>query len=99
MHRFAVMNSHAGGSMPRHHVIISGTGRTGTTFIMQLLTALKLDTGFRDPHSAVWSNCHAGMERDIREPNAPYIIKSPWLCDCLDDILEEGGIVIDHALI
>lgn len=85
--------------MPRRHVIISGTGRTGTTFLMQLLTALRLDTGFGDLHSAIAANCNAGMERDIREPDAPYIVKSPWLCDCLDDILEEGDIVIDHALI
>lgn len=84
--------------MPRHHTIISGTGRAGTTFLVQLLTELGLNTGFKkgkllDPHS------HAGMELDIRDPNAPYIIKSPWLCDYLDDVLEKEDIVVDHALI
>ena len=29
-----------------HKVIITGTGRAGTTFLMQLLTAIGLDTGF-----------------------------------------------------
>lgn len=32
--------------MPKHHIIISGTGRAGTTFLVQLLTELELDTGF-----------------------------------------------------
>lgn len=85
--------------MPRHHIIISGTGRAGTTFLMQLLTQLRFDTGFRDIHAHVFANCNAGMERDLREPNAPYIVKSPWLCDSLDHILNDGKIIIDHALI
>ena len=39
------------------------------------------------------------MEWDIRRADAPYIIKSPHLCDYLDDVLEEGDLVIDHAII
>jgi hypothetical protein len=85
--------------MAKHHIIISGTGRTGTTFLVQLLTVLGLDTGFADLTSAVHANCHAGMEWDICHPNAPYFIKSPWLCDSLEDVLEREDIVIDHALI
>jgi len=85
--------------MPRHHVIISGTGRTGTTFLVQLLTELGLDTGFSDIHSHVHPHCNAGMELDIRDPNAPYIVKSPWLCDYLDEVLLQGDIVIDHAIV
>ncbi|CAI8751560.1 hypothetical protein [Methylocaldum szegediense] len=85
--------------MSKHHVIISGTGRSGTTFLIQLFTALGFDTGFSDLTSAVHSNCNAGMEWDIRRANAPYIIKSPWLCDYLDDVLGSTNIVIDHAII
>jgi hypothetical protein len=51
--------------MAKHHVIISGTGRAGTTCLVQVLTALGLDTGFADLTSAVHANCHAGMEWDI----------------------------------
>ena len=36
--------------MAASHVVISGTGRAGTTFLVQLLTHLGLDTGF-DPHT------------------------------------------------
>jgi hypothetical protein len=82
-----------------HHVIISGTGRAGTTFLVQLLTALGLDTGFPHPDAGIFGNCHAGMELDVREPGAPYIVKSPWLCDYLDEVMRGGRIVIDHAIV
>lgn len=85
--------------MARHHVIISGTGRAGTTFLVQLLTALKLDTGFDNPKSAIDPNANAGMESDIRRANAPYIVKTPWLCDYLDDAIRVNQVVIDHAII
>lgn len=85
--------------MSRHHIIISGTGRAGTTFLVQLLTSLRLETGFTDPTSGIFSNCNAGMEWNILDPNAPYIIKSPYLCQDLDDVMEKGDIIIDHAII
>jgi hypothetical protein len=86
--------------MPRHHTIISGTGRAGTTFLVQLLTELGLDTGFPNAHAQIYPNANAGMEFDIRNPNnAPYIVKSPGLCDYLDEALQGDEIVIDHAII
>ena len=80
-------------------MIISGTGRAGTTFLVQLLTRLGLDTGFSDPHSRIYANCNAGMEWDVRRRDAPYIVKSPWLCDLLEEVLQGTEIVIDHAII
>lgn len=85
--------------MPRRHVIISGTGRAGTTFLVQLLTELGLDTGYTSKTDGVFPNCHAGMERDLREPNAPFIVKSPLICDYLDDVLRQGGAEIVHAIV
>lgn len=85
--------------MTKHHLIISGTGRAGTTFLMQLLTALKFDTGFTDPQAGIEPNCHAGMEWDIRRPDAPYIIKSPWLCDTLAEVMQSGAVCIDRAIV
>lgn len=82
--------------MPRHHIIISGTGRAGTTFLIQLLTVLGLDTGFSDITSEVMKNSNAGMEKDIRAADAPYIIKSPWLCDYLGEVKD---VIIDHAIV
>lgn len=85
--------------MTKHHLIISGTGRAGTTFLVQLFTALGLDTGFTDPASDLNPNCDAGMEWDIRRADAPYIVKSPWLCDHLDEVLAGGRVRVDHALV
>jgi hypothetical protein len=85
--------------MIRHHTIISGTGRAGTTFLVQLFTVLGLDTGFAGAASDINENCNAGMEWDIRSEDAPYLIKSPWLCDYLDSVLSGGEIAIDCALI
>jgi hypothetical protein len=86
--------------MARHHVIISGTGRAGTTFLVQLLTELGLDTGHADGAGAPYfENCDAGLELDLAAPDAPYIVKSPWLCGRLDELLKAGDLVIDHALI
>jgi hypothetical protein len=82
----------------RHHVIISGTGRAGTTFLVQLLTALGLDTGFRES-SPVYANCDGGLEADLRSATAPYFVKDPWLCDSLADVLKLGEVVIDHAIV
>jgi hypothetical protein len=85
--------------MPRHHVIISGTGRTGTTFLVQLLTALKLDTGFDTAKPSLSPICNAGMEVEITQADAPYIVKRPDLCDRLDEIIRSNTVVIDHAII
>ena len=85
-------------SSKRHHTIISGTGRAGTTFLIELLTRLGLETGFA-PDASIDHRAYAGLERDIRNPNTPYIAKSPWYCDWLPELLADGTVVIDNAII
>ena len=88
-----------GGSV-KHHIIISGTGRAGTTFLVQLFTELGLDTGFKNPQEGLYENCRAGMEfLNLGSPGAPYIVKSPWFCDTLDRVMESGHVVVDHAIV
>jgi hypothetical protein len=87
--------------LPTHKVVITGTGRSGSTLLVRLLTECGLDTGFTtnswrgDYHE----HCHAGLERDILAPDAPYIVKNPNLCEALPEILASGQFVIDHAFI
>lgn len=86
---------------PEHKVIITGTGRAGTTFLVQLLTELGLDTGFT-PESwrlSYFEHCSAGLEGDVEDPGSPYIVKNPELCETLPAILARGLVVIDHALV
>ncbi len=78
-----------GGGGLRHHLVITGTGRSGTTFLVELLTYLGLDTGF-DPvsvRSGIDPVAHAGLERDIRSDDAPYVVKSPWFMEYAADVL------------
>ncbi len=85
-----------------HRLIITGTGRTGTTFLVQLLSALGLDTGYRPGEKTpdYFAHCHAGLEqKQIEEPDAPYVVKDPDLCDTLSGILARGQVVIDHAIV
>ncbi len=82
-------------------MLIGGTGRAGTTLLVQLFSALGLDTGFSaaeakrevDPHS------HAGLERWLADEDRPYIIKNPRLSDELGEALDAGRVTIDAAII
>jgi hypothetical protein len=80
-------------------IYISGTGRAGTTFLIQLLTKLGLDTGFSEPApGAYFELARAGYEWDLFDLNAPRIVKSPLLCDGVDDLVARG-FLIAHVII
>jgi len=85
--------------MPRKHVVITGTGRTGTTFLVQLLTSLGLDTGFSLDNMILDEYAKAGLEHDIRDVNAPYIVKDPIFCYYADEVLRDESIVIEHVFV
>jgi hypothetical protein len=92
--------------MPRgpeaaHKVIISGTGRSGTTFLVRLLTELGLDTGINKANwdKKYFAHSNAGLEHNLADPHTPYIVKNPALCDTLPGLLATGRFVIDHAYI
>ena len=84
--------------MSRDHVVITGTGRAGTTFLIQLLTHLGLDTGFDVNALELCPIPRAGLERDVRDANAPYIVKSPHFCDSADEVLA-SSVRIEHVII
>ncbi len=79
-------------------VVITGTGRAGTTLLVQVLTDLGLDTGFPADHT-VDERVHAGLEFRIESPNAPRIIKDPNLSRRLGGLLERGEVEIEHVII
>jgi hypothetical protein len=80
-------------------VIITGTGRAGTTFLVELMTVLGMDTGFSDASSEIYENCRAGMEWDLRDSGCPYVVKDPQLCNYLAAVLEDGQTTIDRAIV
>ena len=83
-----------------HHVLITGTGRAGTSFLVQLLTRLGLPTGFDEESLNLFMPARAGLEYRLgRGRNEPYIVKHPNIGLDLPKLLDEGRVVIDHAFI
>lgn len=87
--------------MVTRHVVISGTGRCGTSFLVELLTHLGLDTGFRPETLERRKSklARAGLEKDIRKPGAPYIVKSPWFCEYVGEVITRDDILVEHVFI
>ena len=85
----------------RSHVVITGTGRCGTSFLVELLTHLGLETGFNadDFMSMKSSPARAGLEYDIRSNDCPYIVKSPAFCDFAEEVIRREDIHIEHVFI
>jgi hypothetical protein len=79
-------------------VVITGTGRAGTTLLVQVLTDLGLDTGFA-PDAIVDESVHAGLETGIEAPDAPRIVKNPNLSRRLGELLDAGKVTVEHVII
>lgn len=83
-----------------HHCLISGTGRTGTTFLVMLLTHLNVDTGYTIETAIVDNPGRAGLERNTITRASPYLIKSPHFCDHLEGILAaDPNLVLDCVIL
>jgi hypothetical protein len=85
-------------------VIITGTGRAGTTLLVRILTRLGLDTSFAEADlQAVEAEIgRAGLERPINAqtaPGLPEIIKTPYLTEMLGPALAQGWFTVDHAIV
>ncbi len=90
------------GQSPEKHLIIAGTGRAGTTFLVRYLTELGLDTTLaRNGERAEWdSDANAGLENLlIAGANLPYVVKSPWISEYVEQILEEKQLEIDAFIV
>ncbi len=90
--------------MERGHILITGTGRAGTTLLVRIFTRLGLDTGFTQEDIAKIEKREgkAGLEKNLKfakKRKLPEIIKSPQATDNLQDCLEEGWCKIDHCII
>jgi hypothetical protein len=76
----------------RRHLMIAGTGRAGTTFLVRYLAELGLDTYLsRHADARVDTLANAGFEElplSGDPETLPYVIKSPWLCEYVDELLQ-----------
>ena len=71
-------------------ILISGTGRCGTTFLIKLFTFLGFNTGFNKNNydNYIFTNCNSGMEKNYNETN--YILKNPNFIEKIDDIIMDN---------
>jgi len=85
----------------KNHVVITGTGRTGSTFLVQLLTHLNFDTGWTDPmvHYGFHEYARAGLEHNARNSWNSYIIKTPEFYSYAEDKLKYDNVIIDHIFV
>lgn len=72
--------------MVASHVVIAGTGRAGTTLLVQLLGNLGYDTGLG--RLTYYAQAHAGLESSLLDADAPHVIKDPGLE--LKSLLDQG---------
>jgi hypothetical protein len=83
---------------PPPKILITGTGRAGTTLLVQVLTELGLDTGF-GPGAPIDARTHAGLELPLDDPAGPRIVKSPTAVPRLEGLLAGGRLRLDHVII
>ena len=78
-------------------ILISGTGRCGTTFLIKIFSFLGMDTGFTldNYEKAIFKNCNAGMERKIDSEYS--ILKNPNFIKDIDSILNK--VTIQYMII
>lgn len=87
---------------PERHLVIAGTGRAGTSFLVRYLTELGLDTTLtRKGDAAAWDGpANAGFEDLlIAGRTLPYVVKSPWIGEYIEQILKEERFKIDAFIV
>jgi hypothetical protein len=81
-------------------IVITGTGRAGTTVLVRILDALGLDTGIDSGKLLPYMpRVRAGLECRVDDPDAPTVVKDMTLGFRMREILEAGEVPIAHVLI
>ena len=85
----------------RHHLMIAGTGRAGTSLLVKILSACGLETELdRNKHSFWDAHANAGLETIPRVGGEhPYILKSPWTYQFLDELLHRKEVRLDGLIV
>jgi hypothetical protein len=78
----------------KQHLLIAGTGRAGTTLLVQLLSRLGFDTNV-DANS-LDEVARAGLEWSLTDEDPPYVVKNPKASTRLRGWIESGSIDPDQ---
>ena len=86
--------------MAEPKIVITGTGRAGTTLLVQILDELGLDTGLAEGKlSAYGPTARAGFESRIDDPDAPTVVKDMTLGFRFREVLDHCDVAIGHVLL
>ena len=84
-------------------MLVAETGRAGTSFLVHYLSALGLETEIDRSGVSRWDDdANAGLEtRPIETPSGelPYVIKSPWIGEFVDQVLGQQDLAIDLVVV
>ena len=87
----------------RKHIIIGGTGRAGTSFLVQFLAELGMDTHLARNVTPFWDeDANAGLEDNPISGNPdtlPHVIKSPRLFEYVDQLVARDDIEIECVIL
>ncbi len=89
-------------SIVKHtQVVITGTGRSGTTVLIELLTKLGMNTGFvsEDLNNLKNQIARAGLERRVGVEPYSYIVKDPSFIDYAATVFGRDDLDIEHIFI
>lgn len=78
---------------PRHHVLIAGTGRSGSSFLVELLTNLGVNKGFKGLQAQGPRGSHSLTE------DCPYVVEHPDFHEDVKEIFQRDDLAIDHIFI
>ena len=78
------------------HLVIAGTGRAGTTFLVEYLGACGLDIGA--PDMAYYDRPRAGLERSLLGDRSAYVVKDPWFYE-IAPLLDLDEVTIDAVIV
>jgi hypothetical protein len=88
---------------PQRHILIAGTGRAGTSFLVRYLTALGLDTAISRSGNTEWhEDAQAGFETlpiGVPPDRLPYVLKTPWSYEFIEQLLDRDDLAFDAAII
>ena len=80
-------------------ILITGTGRCGTTFLIKLFSFLNFDTGYNNINykNYISKNCNSGMEKVYNENF--YVLKNPNFIKNIQYILKDKTVNIKKVII
>ena len=80
-------------------ILITGTGRCGTTFLIKLFSFLDFNTGYdrNNYNLSIFSNCNSGMEKKYKDDY--HVLKNPTFIMDIENIVNDTTIKIKNVII